>query len=87
MDHIGLTPRRTIGPPAGPQQIVSLLSFDIHWSLQVSRESMTTPRYLPDTERRKVTPKKCVAQKPGSCLLLLNTTSPVLSGLTDNPTL
>jgi hypothetical protein len=54
-------------------------------SLQVNRESSTTPRYLTDPEKLNLTPKNCGSKKPWSSLFLVNA-SPVLSGLTNSPT-
>ena len=56
-------------------------------SLQVSQESRTTPRYLTDIERRKVTPKKHGSKKSGSILLLVGTTGPVFFGINHQPDL
>jgi hypothetical protein len=73
-------PPHTIGPPTGPQQIVSLPRFNTSMcSLQVSHESSTTTRYL--------TTKRRGSKNPGSFLLHVNARSPVLSGLTNNPSL
>jgi hypothetical protein len=78
-------PRRTIVSPTDSQQIVSLRSFDIH----IVPPNQPRIHDYPDIKRRTVPPppkKKCVAQKQGNFRLLVNTTSPILSGFTDNPT-
>ena len=53
-------------------------------SLQFSRESRMTPRYLTDVERCKFVPYRRGSKNIGG-FLLVNAKSPVLSGLTDGP--
>jgi len=54
-------------------------------SLHVSRVSKIIPRYLTNVEQCKVVPKRRGSKNPGSFFLLVNETSPFLSGLTDRP--
>jgi hypothetical protein len=53
-------------------------------SFQVSHASRITLRNFIDLERRKVTPNSCGSKNPGSFLIRVKATSPVLSGLTDS---
>ena len=71
--------------PTGPQQMWAFLSLTSMCSLQVSQEARTTPRCLTNIEWRKAIPKRCGSKNPGSFLLIVNATSPVLSGLTYSP--
>jgi len=84
MDHLrSQAPHCITGPPTGPQQIVSLPYLDIH---MLPPRQPTDQDYPEILDRRKLTPKECDSRKPGSFLLLVNTTSLCLSGLTGNPT-
>jgi hypothetical protein len=54
-------------------------------SFQVSRVSRIIARYLAELEHRRVAPNSLGSKKPGSFLLRVKATSPVLSRLTDSP--
>jgi hypothetical protein len=58
------------------------------WHPHTSQPSIQDyPKILDDIERHIVTQKKCGSKKPGNFPLLVNTMNPVLSGITDHPTL
>jgi len=73
--------------PQAHSRLWAFLTLTSTCFLQVSWESVITPRYLTNLERFKVTLKKCSLKKPGGFLLLVNTMSSVLSGFTNSLTI